>query len=74
MSSALHTVIRAESFTGAGKVRAWMRRQSVDLEMGTNASTWGWRRNPVSGKTGVGGGTGETAVLAAGLEIVLGMI
>jgi hypothetical protein len=27
-----------------------MRRHNVDREMGTNTSTCGWRRNPVSGK------------------------
>jgi len=37
MSSARHTVTRSENLTGAGKVRAWMRRHRVDLEMGTKA-------------------------------------
>jgi hypothetical protein len=67
--------------TGSGKVRAWMRRQSVDLEMGTKASTWGWRRKPVSGNVKVETGAAgvvekalEAATFAAVLERMLGMI
>jgi hypothetical protein len=58
-----------------------MRRQSVDLEMGTKASTWGWRRKPVSGSVRIEtGATGvvekalEVATFAAVLERMLGMI
>ena len=41
MSSARHAVTRSDNFTGSGNVRAWTRRQRVDLEIGTNASTCG---------------------------------
>jgi len=81
ISSARQTVTRSESLTGSGKVRAWMRRQSVDLEMGTKASTWGWRRKPVSGnvrvETGAAGVVGralEVPTFAAVLVRMLGMI
>src|SRR5574343_1800169 len=81
MSSARQTVTRSESLTGSGKVRAWMRRQSVDLEMGTKASTWGWRKKPVSGnvrvETGAAGVVGrarEAATFAVIRVRMLGMI
>jgi hypothetical protein len=65
--------------TGSGKVRAWIRRQRVDLEMGTKASTWGWRMKPVSGSgkdrvAGVEERALETAAIAAVLEWLFGMI
>ena len=74
MSSALHTVTRTESFTGRGKVRAWMRRHKVDFENGTNASTWGCRKKPVSGSTGAGRDGRETVPVTAEVEVDLGMI
>ena len=52
MSSARQAVTLNESLTGAGKVPALMRCQSVDLENGMNARTCSWRRKPVSGRTG----------------------
>jgi hypothetical protein len=42
--------------------------------MGTKASTWGCRRNPVSGKLGAGLEVLITAIDAVGREVVLGMI
>lgn len=52
ISSTRQTVTLAESFTGSGKDRAWIRRHKVDFEIGTNASTCGCRRKPVSGNVG----------------------
>ena len=74
MSSALHTVTRAESFSGCGKVRAWMRRHKVDFENGTNMSTCGCRKKPVSGSTGAGRDGGITAEVSAEVDVYLGMI
>ena len=42
-------VTGADSLSGPRNVPAWMRRHSQDREMGTNISTCGWRRKPVSG-------------------------
>ena len=49
-SSARHAVTRADNLTGPGKVPAWMRRHRVDREIGTNSSTCGWHRKPVSSR------------------------
>ena len=74
ISSALHTVTRTESFTGCGNVLAWMRRHKVDFENGTNASTCGCRRKPVSGSTESGRDARETVRVTAEVEFDLGMI
>jgi hypothetical protein len=67
-------VIRADSFNGSGKVRAWMRRHSVDLYIGTKASTWGCGLKPVYGNPGAGRVGWGATIVVAGMEIVLGMI
>ena len=74
MSSALHTVTRAESFSGCGKVRASMRRHKVDFENGTNTSTCGCRKKPVSGSTGAGRDGGKATAVTAEVEVDLGMM
>ena len=73
MSSARQTVTRSDNLSGCGKLRAWMRRQSVDLEIGTSASTCGWRTKPVWGSVVVGAGAPRAAGMAA-MELAKGMI
>ena len=53
-SSARQTVMRVDSLTGSGKEPTCTRRHSVDLEIGTKASTCHWRRKPVCGNCGAG--------------------
>lgn len=74
MSSARQTVTPGESLSGAGNVRAWTRRHSVDFENGTSASTSGWRTKPISGSTGAVVEALRAAVATAEGEIVVGMI
>ena len=74
MSSALHTVTRTESFKGWGNVCASTRRHRVDFENGTNASTCGCRKKPVSGSTGTWRDGGDAGAVTAEVEVDLGMI
>lgn len=58
-SSTRQTVTRAESFSGAGNVPAHTRRHKVDLDIGMNVNTCGWRRKPISGSIALVGNTAD---------------
>jgi len=51
-----------------------MRRHKVDFEKGTNASTCGCRKKPVSGSTEAGREGRETVLVTVEVEVDLGMI
>ena len=74
ISSARQAVTPSESLTGAGKVPARTRRQSVEGEKGIKSSKRASRTNPVCGRVGLGSSSDGRRCFTSGWALSMCML